>query len=206
MAVAEDPLTLREGLLRNFMLAASRWKVDGAIACVEERMAGMPCVPGIDQIQSLSAVLRILVDGRLLEVSTVVLEIHQACLLCPFGVGFLSTVVALSKRVYALISLPLKESHRSHLCISLLLDHIHLVLLQYTVHRVVPRDQASVNFDSRIASIRCHTLFLIEELELALDSPVFIVWNRLQRLETLRRLVLIQKMQLGGVANLFGLI
>ena len=97
MAVVQDPLTLREGLLQIGLLTGTRWKVDGAIACVEERVAGMPRVPGIDQIQRLSAVLRILVDGRLLEVSTVVLEIHQACLLRPFGVGFLSAVLALSK-------------------------------------------------------------------------------------------------------------
>ena len=206
MAVVEDPLTLREELLRIGLLAATRFKFDGAIACVEERVAGMPRVPGIDQIQRFSAVLRILVDGRLLEVPTIVLEIHQARLLRPFGVRVLSTVVALSKRVYALISLPFKESHRSHLCISLLLDHIHLALLQYAVHGVIPRDQARVYFDSGTASFRCQTLFLIEELELALDSPIFIVGNRLQGLETLRRLVLIQKVQLGGVADLCGLI
>ena len=102
--------------------------------------------------------------------------------------------------------MPFKESHWSHLCISLLLDYIHLALLQSAVHRVIPRDQARVYFDSGTASIRCQTLFLIEELELALDSPIFIVGNRLQGLETLRRLVLIQKMQLGGVADLCGLI
>ena len=71
---------------------------------------------------------------------------------------------------------------------------------------MIPREQARVYFDSGTASFRCQTLFLIEELELALDSPIFIVGNRLQWLETLRRLVLLQKMQLGGVADLCGLI
>ena len=94
-----------------------------------------------------------------------------------------------------MISLPFKESHWTHLSISLLFDHIHLALQQSAVHRVIPSDQTRVHFDSGATSIRCHTLFLIEELELALDSPIFIVGNRLQGLKTFRRLVLLQKMQ-----------
>ena len=95
-AVVEDPLTLRKGvLLLICLLTTGRWKVDGAVACVEKRVACIPRVPAVDQIQSLSAVLRILVNGWLLEVSTVVLEIHQACLLRPLGVGLLCAVMSL---------------------------------------------------------------------------------------------------------------